>query len=45
MDISPSTYMLITLNIDFAKAREEYLEEQGFSDLKDDGSTLESTKE
>ena len=34
-----------TLDIDIAKASEEDLEEQGFSGLKDDDSTLESTKE
>ena len=34
-----------TLDIDITKASEEDLEEQGFSSLKEDDSTLESTKE
>ena len=34
-----------TLDIDIEKASEEDLDEQGFSGLKDDDSTLESSKE
>ena len=35
----------VTLNIDVENASEEILKEQGFEDLKDDNSTLESSKE
>ena len=35
----------VTLDIDVENASEEILKEQGFEDLKDDNSTLESSKE
>ena len=35
----------VTLDIDVENASEEVLKEQGFEDLKDDNSTLESSKE